>query len=496
MTSHDWQKEISDLALENEDEAVAQALRLSQRVGNSPDPQVRLDAADALYACAKDLGVRGRSDAALRIAEELCTRFADDPFFRVQALVAAALSLMAELQVAAGQLAAAIAAYDEALSLVALSDELTRRGAGVALLLAKARVLTNDDRREEAIVVFDSALLAIQNATAGKAALRTRQAAVAVVAELDNLAALDRYADAYSLGEQLSGVLAHVPLGPPPQAATRSVASEPSESALAAALAEVVNEEECWAVFEGHKRLPSTEAAARACRLYGVSDPWALPGAADTPAHAASTIVRAVADGYALLAGRWSPAERSSLPLPQRALVGRHQVMGQPGLAEWATAHGHRLALHESDRGVPPAETRSPRSTRRPNVDAVSADLIRNIIKCLYLYELARVLGDSEPGLEALHHKLFRAISISYLRAALEWIRSLEIQEASDGRIGVAITCWLIAEGVFAITHDQTGSFVPLPPPEAPLRELLHNTGGYAWLRDRGVSLPAWTEQR
>jgi hypothetical protein len=125
QSARSWQKRISELILKDDAEAVAECLALSQRFGDSPDSQERLDAAEALYACARDLGVRGRSDAALRIAEEISSRFAEAPFYRLQALVAAALLLAAELQVAAGRLAVAVAAYDRALSVIALSDELT-----------------------------------------------------------------------------------------------------------------------------------------------------------------------------------------------------------------------------------------------------------------------------------------------------------------------------------------------------------------------------------
>src|ERR1700733_9444837 len=113
-----WQKRISELILKDDAEAVAECLSLSQRFGDSPDSRERLDVAEALYACARDLGVRRRGDAALEIAQEISSRFAEDPFYKVQALVAAALLLVAELQVAAGQLAVAIAAYDQALSAI------------------------------------------------------------------------------------------------------------------------------------------------------------------------------------------------------------------------------------------------------------------------------------------------------------------------------------------------------------------------------------------
>lgn len=491
MTARNWHQEISDLVLTNEDEAVAHSLLLAQSFGDSSDAQVRLDVANALYAGAKSLGTRGRSDAAVRIAEEISSRFADDPVFRVQAVVGAALSLVAELQVLDGQPTEAIATHDEALSRAGRVEELTRRGAGVALLLAKSRILANLDRREEAIVVLDSALQAIQEATEGKGALRTRQAAMAIVAKLDNVAALDRYADAQDLGRQLSDVLAHVPGGPPLAVATASAVPEPSESSLAAALAELINDDECWAVFEGRTPISPTEAAERACRLYGVSEPWALPRESTGPVTSASATVRHVADGYALLTAQWSPAERSSLPLPRRAVMEHHQLLRRQGVAGWAAALGHPLHLREAESDVRSAGT-SPGSQAGAEAD-VSPDVVRGMVKCLYLYEFIGILSSSRLGLEALKYKQLRAISISYLRAAVDWARSCDTDDASDGRVGVAAACWSISQGFFCVSHGETLPPSPLSPAEAPLRELLHETGGYAWLVEKGVSLPAWT---
>lgn len=142
---------------------------------------------------------------------------------------------------------AAIDTYDDALSLVADSDELERHGVPATLLLAKGRVLGSHHRREEAIIDLDSALSAIRSATARQPALRTRQAAVAVAYKLGHLYALDRFAEAGALMTQLRVVLGEIP-----DDARDAAAPRPTEpSALAAALAEIVNDDQPWKVFAG-----------------------------------------------------------------------------------------------------------------------------------------------------------------------------------------------------------------------------------------------------
>ncbi len=479
--------------LENEDEAVARCLELSHRLGDSDDPQVRSHVVDALVACAKELTGRGCDEAALRVVKEVRSRFGGDSVARIQILVAGSLTLAADLQVRADEPEAAIATYDDALSLVAGSEEMERRGVDATLLLEKGRVLGNHQRREEAIVVLDSALTAIEGATARKPALRTRQAAVAAMYKLDQLCALDRFVEASTLMQQLSDVLGDIPDGAADDRAL--LAPEASEAALAAALADTVNDDQCWAVFAGSVAISSPEAAQRACLLFRLSDPWVLSGAPE-PVEAAAALVRVIADGYALLAGRWSSAERASLPLPGRAELERHELLHQRGVAEWSREHGHPLSLtmreNEAVGAQQPSTAAAGLSWDRP----AEASLTRNIIKCLYLYELADVLSQSQHGREALRYKLFAAVSIEYLKFAMNWGRSVNAEAASDGGLAVAVACLQIAEGFFTITHCQSGSTAIVSPRKERLLGLLHEAGGYDWLTGLGVSLPAWTHAR
>lgn len=83
---------------------------------------------------------------------------------RIQTLVAGSLTLAADLQVRAGELDAAIAAYDDALSLLAGSEELKRRGVHATLLLETGRALGNDQRREGVWNVAASARTRERNA--------------------------------------------------------------------------------------------------------------------------------------------------------------------------------------------------------------------------------------------------------------------------------------------------------------------------------------------
>ncbi len=477
-----WQEQIDELIVSDPGEAVAECLSRSQRLGDSSDPASRGEAADVLWTCASRLGSRGSTDFAVRVAEELRSRLGGDPSLKVQVRVVQALSLIGEIQAHRGQVAAALSRFDEALALVAATRVLTDRGSGVSLLMVKARVLSREERREESIVLLDAALSAIEAATAGNTALRTRQAAVAVVSKLDDLCALDRYAEARDLGQQLSDVLSGV-LG---EAATRQEAEAPvsSESSLAAALAEIFNDGECWGVFAAKTHISPSEAAQRAVSLYSVSDPWAPSASATEPVTVATAIIRSVADGYALLSREWPPAERASLPLPQPAEL--DQLIRQQGVDEWASAAGHPLNRH----GDPAGPAASPTPTRDTGAFVISASGARDIAKCLYMYELTHILSESDAGLEALRYKTFLEISVSYLRSMRDWSRT----PLRDQAPGVVIACWLIAEGFFAITHRQAGSTPVFAPAKDQLRQLLHETAGYAWLLDQSMLPPAWTD--
>jgi tetratricopeptide (TPR) repeat protein len=475
-----WRQQISDLVLEDEDEAVARCLELSQRLGDSRDPQVRLDVVDALVACATELTGRSCDKGALRVVAEIRSRFAGDPVVRIQTLVAGSLTLAADLHVRAGEPEIAIASYDDALSLVAGSEEMERRGVHATLLLEKGRVLGNHQRREEAVVVLDSALSAIVRATARKPALRTRQVALATTYALDQLCALDRFAEASKLLAQLVDVLSEIPEDVAGDQA--SLAPEASEAELAAAVADIVTEGECWAIFAGSVAIPSPEAAQRACHLYRLSEPWIL-SAASEPVEAAAAFVRTIADGYALLAGQRSSAEH-------------HELLHQHGVAEWSRGHGHPLSLTVPSTETGGAQPSSRAAAGPSGARPVGASLIRNIVECLYVYELADVLSQSEHGREALRYKVFAAMAIMYMEFAMNWTRSVSAEEASDGRLAVAVVCLQIAEGFFAITHQPSGSDAPLTPAKERVRGLLHETDGYAWLTGLEVSLPDWTHAK
>jgi hypothetical protein len=454
-----------------------------------------LDAAKVLWACVNDLGSRGRADAALRVAGGLRSCFAADGSFKVQGQVAAALSLVAELQARDGRIADALGTYDDALALIAASDGLTRRGAGVALLLAKARVLATCERFEEAIVRLDGVFSAIKDAGGGNAAMRIRQAAVATVAKLDYLCALDRSRDARRLGEQLSAVLDQSQDAP--SSASEAQAPVASESLLAATLGKLVNDRRCWPVFEGHESISPHDAAARAVGLYAISDPWAVSASATTPAIVAAALIRTIADGYALLSGAWTAAEKASLPLPHHAESERHALIQQHHVAAWAATEGHPLNLSVLDADSPQPRTSQDRPPVPSGTAVVSANVLRDLTKCLYLFEFASLLSRSASGREALRYKQLSAVSTGYLRFTVDWSRQISTQgDDDDGRVGVSIACWLIAQGLFAITHSKTGSTPQLFPDEGSLREFLHETGGYAWLTEHNVSMPAWTHAK
>lgn len=488
MNSQLWRKEITELVRTNEDEVVRRCLQLSEHSESMPDA-VRLEVAGALFAGVQGLLSRGNADAALTVAGELGSRFAQDPNPQIRARAAAARMVIAGLKARTGQLSGAIETYDQTLSCVAGSDELVSQGASVAPLLAKGRALATLGRLEDANAIYDEALAAIKDAPNGSAAKRTRQAAVAVVAKLENLIALDRIDQVRELSKQLRRVVEDLSDG---QALSGGPAPpKASESSLAAALAETMNDPECWDMFEGTKDASVEQATEQAVRLYDLAEPWLLDESADARVREAASVIRTVADGYALLAGHATAADRETLPLPE---LGKLQhLVRERGIEDWANGWGH--PLHLGNEGHVPVRRPLKQIFKRSigQRPTVSRGTIQSVIKILYLYDLVRVLRRWQYGREALQDRNFSTLASSCLRFSFEWVWMLGTEGASDGRVGAAGTCLLIAEGLFLATHQPAGRSVFFPA-EVALREVLHEEGGYAWLVDLGLPLPAWTD--
>lgn len=449
----------------------------------------RLKWLDATITRVKELIGAGKYKDAVTLTEDLRVRCAADADWRVQGRLAVALSEEADARLRLGEPAEMLACFDEVVALVSRSEELTRRGTAVPALRLKAHALANLGKSEEALVVLDSEMGALRRATASKVVTRSREAAVAAVFKLDLLWELGRDEELGTVVEQLAALLSEIP--EPWRATGPRSRNRPRPESLAECVACIVNDGSYWTIFEGrNQRFATEDLAERAIRLYLVSEPLAIStdGGRPTAADVAAALVRDVADGYALLAGDWTPAERAQLPLPTEAEDGRLELIREFGVDEWAANHGHPLRTA--------SRTPTPRHTREASAPGEGFDveefdrrLGRTTMRLACVYELARVLADTTGGRQALRHKVFRGLAIHFLRSARTTLRALAIADEGDERAAILVAHRFIAQGLFTASHSRLGASADLFPPPESLQALLRESGAYEWLANRGIAL-------
>ena len=444
-----------------------------------------------VFRLAVALGRAGGTDAALEVIELVKGRFATVLDLRAKAYLAVMFSLEGDIRGRLGEHAEAIAAYDEELALLSLSARATGRGSCVGVLIGKAQALDGLGRYEEEIVVLDDALSAVKAADEATDGKRAGKAAMATFLKLGAYEKLGRHERALELGPALRAALADLPTEPADVATGAEVRSEPS---LAAAVAEIVNDGECWAVFEGEKTVTTAVAAGHAMRLYRVSEPWALDeGKSPGPVDMATATVRDVADGYALLAVPRSDSERSDLSVPKRGEIERGQALRTFGVDEWSLRQGHPLKLPIPDPGNQAAQTPAT-SAELPGWEHVQESFVRGAVRMLFEIELVDILSRSAGGREALNGRLFTAMASNDLALTRRWLQQLAPLGPTDARAGVTIVFHLFAQGLFVTSHDGPEHATHGLATAARLRDLLKETGGHDWLVAHDVPLPAWTE--
>lgn len=236
----------------------------------------------------------------------------------------------------------ALLGYDDALALVDANDPAHRQQA-FRLLTSKARTLRGLKRREEALIVLTSAVEAYRKPHVDAAAELRAQAVRALIEKLELLCQLERSSEATDVECELV-----VLLGDGRTPAVVQPAPKPPDAEVAALLAEI-HASECWALFESPPTDRATQFEATALELYRRTDALLQPPIDDweNPAVAAVTIIRQVADGFALLSESLGSRR---LALPQRRLLEWAIRLG--GLDEWAEELGYPLNLEEDSEDI------------------------------------------------------------------------------------------------------------------------------------------------
>jgi hypothetical protein len=353
----------------------------------------------------------------------------------------------------------------------------------IGVLHNKALELGSVGRKEEAVVVLDSALAAYLGADIDA---RTPDSLVcftiSLMEKVNYLCQLGRSDEAEGALEQLVLVLGDVEQAT--EAATE--ADLPSEDELAKAFSDTFGIGDCWRYFDPPPPNPPwEEMAERAVRLYRLTEPWMDADEGSLAAEAAVGFLSAIADGYALLAGTWLPDEPARLPLPKRTETEQTGLMRPFGLDEWLTEHGLQplitnFAEPDDDDPTYGGEREDERAGDR---------LWPLLLGLLHNYGLRLTLCDSAKGREVLQDVNLRNLARSALYTAKQELCRL----GPDHDLSpVAVGC-LLARGSFMTSHAEPRSSQDVHPNRHSLRQVLRNDQEFPErVDDKGGVLPTW----
>jgi tetratricopeptide (TPR) repeat protein len=444
------------------------------------------------------LAQAGRSEEAIAAYDEVISRFGGRSDVELRKSVVDTSVNKAALLGELRRADESMAAYDEALALALLADapDPGLRDRAVMALSSKASALRALHRKEEASVVNRSVVDAHRAAkAAGGGAKESLISAVgALIAQVALLCDLDRDVEARQLKPELVAILGDVEPAAPPVSVADTTALPEAE--LAAALAKVIGKGDCWHWFENSDQQPPPELMAdRAIELYRLTEPWAFAdeSAAGDAAQFAASMLRDIADGYAMLVRRLDPTRRKGLPLPQRAESQRKQLLETFAVREWAADLGHPLALEEPTEGVDDIKTcaQPPVDAETREIDAEVETFVHFFLTSIYQRELIAVLCDSPLGREVLTHDNLQQLASYDIAHARRWVRYVVRQLPPDAA-GAAVASLFLAQGFFLATHDPPTSSARLFPADPLLRARLRDARVYDWLADQGAELPAF----
>ena len=262
---------------------------------------------------------------------------------------------------------------------------------------------------------------------------------------------------------------------------------------MAATFAAVLNDGECWRWFEATDEEPPRDTMAeRASELYRLTETWTLADedeAAGEAAQFAASMLRDIADGYAMLTRQLTSEQRRALPLPQRAESQRAQLIRTFGADDWAAEHGYRVLLTQPAGGVGDAGSCEEQSH---DVGGWTQDaFLRFFLTSAHRHDLLAVACDSPTGRQALSHDLFGQHAAQQISEARRWARQATLHMPPEAA-SAAVTALLMAQGFFVASHGATTSSIDLFPGRALLRDRLHKEHTHNWLLERDAELPQW----
>jgi tetratricopeptide (TPR) repeat protein len=471
------------------DEVMTTCDELLALTAASSQPETIAFEAWALFEKGVALRALGDHGRVLVQVDELFARFGDSTEGDVRRWVAHGLVRKARSLETLDRVPDAIDAFDAAIDLLEGSDDPERLELRFDTLVDKGMLLWRAQRGPEAAVVFESAVTAYRDLEAVQTERDIDALGRAVLVMVHRLFCVADPATASQIAEQLTELLGDVVT--PPVSPCRT--DQLPEAQIAARLAELWNSEP-WIEFVTASDDDETLAsmAGRALDIYRETSGWLsglmpsyISDAHDGPAVGAVLLLRQFADGYALLARRWSQSARAQLSLPSQLLM--ESAMREADVPEWAEEHGHPLVLSEREElGEDLVED------MRREGEKLEPAIATTFLVYVRLYELLEVLCDSPTGHAAMQTRELKSSACQRLaesRSSAGWVWT-----CLEDAIGVGTAQLQIAEAYFVATHGAVATSRELFPSREVLRDVLDELDAHEWLETQEIQLPSWLE--
>lgn len=224
---------------------------------------------------------------------------------------------------------------------------------------------------------------------------------------------------------------------------------------------------------------PRHASAAIALNLYGQSAPLmeARVRARAHPIDYAVSVLRDIADGYALLANHWTRAERVVLPLPERSRISC--VLDENGVWDWAQELGIAIPIANRAR----RDTTEARAPRPPEFRETIAEALTAMLSA---YEvMARIDEYDRPTAPGTRE--YRDAACREIWNARAWMSWRRLHGRNDLRPITALMI-VLAQGFFC--QCWTEAPTPLFPSVDYVRAVLGIDDNPLWLSEVGVELP------